>query len=459
MPLANEGAVKYKEITDEHIKDIKVGIERFVKSNEYWDKFANHSSVDRGHKEFTSRKLIAPRVNPTDVKPRAELVAPRPTKFAVATFVRTVENYGDKSIYTKEDLQFHFDNTIANIRATLQEIAVQKLDIIKGRPFFNSKAVITPTVVGGSQSILETARRAAIILRKNKANRWSNALYLAHVTPEGLGKLRAEIEAKGSRLSEPVKRELDGRTYETYEYGDFMYSVTDSPLMYKDSEHQYVVFMGRRGIDGKSPVDVAKLKGESGIEVMNNPLGSGVLYDEDGNITSDDNKQQGSVAINMDGLGACVSDDLSILDCIFEISEEAATALPYDELSGFVSKSGNEVEIGLTAGSNTNFTLLGARHDAVADKDFAVGSTIISVQVKADAGKTLGTVTAANWSAYYYASKEDYDADVAASATTNRKEAKKLGVVKTTANNDTLLVLVPNNAYKFEIACAATASA
>jgi len=343
MAVANENAVKYAELTDEHIKDVKVGIEMFVKSNEYWDKFVHHSSVPRGHKEFTSRRLIAPKVKPEDIKKRAEFVAPRPQKIAVMTVSKTVDNYGDKAIYSREDLQYHFDNTVANIRATLQEIAVQKLDFIKGAAFFKSKATLTAVQVSSADNLLATAEKAAIILRKNKANRWDGQHYLAHITPEVLNMLRAEIAAKGDRLSEPVKKELDGRTYDTYNYGDFMYSVNVSDLMYSgnglSAGKQWVVFMGKRGIDGQSPVDVAKLQGESGIEVINNGLGSGVLVDEDGNYTADDNKQQGSVAINMDGLGACVSDDLCILDCQFTATEIKGSEIDTDDLSGYVSVS------------------------------------------------------------------------------------------------------------------------
>ena len=339
MSVQNINAVTYAELTDEHITDVKKGIELFVESNEYWDKFVHHSVVPRGKRVYTSRRLIAPKVKKEDISVRAEFVAPRPSKIAVATFTKTVSNYGDKAIYSRDDLQYHFDDTVSNIRATLQEIAIQKLDFIKGDPFFKSKATISPVSVNGTPSILATSEEAAIILRKNKVKRWGDGLYLAHITPEELKALRAEIAAKGDRLSEAVKKELDGRTYDVYPYGDFMYSVTTSDLMYKNSSTQFIIFMGKRGVDGNSPIDVSKLEGESGIEVINNGLGSGVLVDEDGNYTSDDNKQQGSVAINMDGLGACVSDDLCILDCEWSISEIGPTAYVPSGLSGFVSMS------------------------------------------------------------------------------------------------------------------------
>ncbi len=453
MALANEQAVKYAELTDEHIKDIKKNIEMFAGSDEYWDKFAHHSTVPRGHKTFSSRRLIAPKIKPEDVKPRAELVAPRPTKITVATFEKTVENYGDKAIYTKEDLQFHFDDTVDNITATLKEIVVQKKDFIKGKAFISSRAIITYDT-----SLLNTLDNAAIILTKNKAKRWDNTHFLAHITPEQLKQLRAEISAKGVALSEPTKVELDSVATAVGSYGDWLFSVTTNDLMYKNATTQRLVLMGKRKIDGESPVDVSKLEGESDIELINNPLGSGVLYDEDGKITSDDNKQQGSVAINMDGLGSAVSDDLCILNCEVSVNEIKGSNLVTSDLTGYVSHSGNEIEVTLTPGTKTAITVDGARYDSTASKYYASGSTIISATVAATSTYTLGSVTAANWSATYYRNKDEYDADVAASATTNQKTAEILAVVKTTANNDTVIVRVPQNAYKFTIACAATAS-
>lgn len=457
MAIANENAVKYAELTDEHIKDIKKNIEMFSKSEEYWDKFAHHSTVPRGHKTFTYRKLIAPKVNKQDIKPRAEFVAPRPTKMTVATFEKTVANYGDKAIYSREDLQYHFDDTVKNLAATLKELTVQKKNFVKGKAFFESRAIITPYTTGGL-SILKTCEKAAIILRKNKAKRWDGTHYLAHITPEELNKLRDELTARGATLSEPTKAQLDSVATAVGSYGDFTFSVTTDDLMYKNATTQYIVFMGKRNVDGESPVDVSKLEGESDTEVINNGLGTGVLYDEDGNITADSNKQQGELAINWDGLGAAVSDDLCILDCEVSVDEIKGTELRVDEMTGYVSKSGNEVEITLSAGSNTSLSVTGGRHDSTANKDYANGSTIISVKVEADATYTLGSVTTANWSATYYRNKAESDADTAATSTANRKNAEILAIIEDDAANDTLIVRVPNNAYSFTIACAATAS-
>ena len=334
MALANTNAVKYAELTDEHIKDIKRDVEMFVKTDEYWDKFAHHSTVARGHKTFSSRRVIAPKVGKDEVQPRAEFIAPRPTKIAVATFEKTVANYGDKAIYSREDLQYHFDDTVNIIAATLKEVAVQKLDIIKGKPFISSKAIVTYDT-----SLLNTLENAAIIFRKNKVKRWDGVHYLAHLTPEMLKKLRGEIAAKGAVLSEPTKKQLDDVATAIGSYGDFMFSVTTSDLLYKNDSTQILVMMGKRGIDGESPVDVAKLEGESNIELINNGLGSGILEDVDGNYTTDDNKQQGSIGINMDGLGAAVSDDLCILDCEVSVNAINGPVLNVAELTGYASVS------------------------------------------------------------------------------------------------------------------------
>ena len=196
MGVANENAVKYQDLTDEHITDIKKNIELFVGSEEYWDKFSHHSSVKRGHKTFSSRRLVKPIVKESDIAPRAEFVAPRPTKIVVETFEKTVENYGDKAIYSREDMQYHFDDTVKNISDVLKEIAIQKLDFIKGAAFLASKCVITYDT-----SMLKTLAKAAVILRKNGAKRWDGKHFLAHITPEEKAKLLSELEAKGVSLS------------------------------------------------------------------------------------------------------------------------------------------------------------------------------------------------------------------------------------------------------------------
>lgn len=444
MAVANEKAVSYAELTDEHITDIKKALELFVPSEEYWDKFAHHCTVKRGHKTFSCRRLVKPKVKAEDVVARAEFTAPRPTKIVVETFEKTVANYGDKAIYSKEDMQFHFDDTVKNITDTLKEIAVQKLNFIKAKPFLQSACILTYDT-----SCLKTLDKGSVVLRKNGAKRWDGKHWLVHCTPELKTKIIGEIRALGQSLSEPVKVQLAGREYDFDCYGDFIFSDTIDASMYKSDTVQYLVIMGKRGIDGNSPVDVSKLEGESNIELINNGLGSGVLVDVDGNYTADDNKQQGSVAINMDGLGACVSDDLCILDCEVTVDEIKGSALFEQSKTGFVSISGNEIEITASAGTKTHFAYVGARYDSTASKYYANGSVLLSAQVLADEGEAFsgGTAPAANnWTVQYKLTSGGSNID-----------AEIIGVVKTAVDYDTVIVRVPEKAYSFTITSAATA--
>lgn len=378
--MAAVKGVEYAKLSDEIITDIKAGIEKFVESEGYWAKFAHVAPVDRGAKTFSFRRLVKPMVRAEDVKPRAEYIAPRPTKIAVQTFEKTVEIYSEKFIYSKEDMVYHFDDTVNNGRATLQEKVRQIKEFIYGKPFVNSAATVSYET-----SLINTLDKAAIILRKNEAKRWDGVHYLAHITPEVLKALRAEIRALGSSISEPTKKDLDGNV--VGEWGDWLFSVTTSPIMYKDDTHQYLVLMGKRGIDGNSPIDISKMKGESDLEVFDNGLGSGVLVDVDGNYTADDNHQQGSIAININCVGAAVNDDLCVLDCTIDTStvtaaaEISKTVLNAAELTGYHSNSPT---------SSLTISVVQA-----ADPETSIASPTITVKKKNSGGSSVSAVDGA----------------------------------------------------------------
>lgn len=441
MPVTTENANTHVGLTDEHIADIQKTLEMNVPKRQYWAQFTSPSIVKKGHKTFQYRRLVDFKVKPEDVKPAAELVAPRPTKYSVETFERELQNYRNKAQYSREAVQYNIDDVVLSTEATLESQAIQELDVIIGTPFTSSRAIVEYDT-----SILKTLENAAIIFMKNKVvDRWDRTHFLAHVTPEVLAKIRAELVERKEALSEPTKEELDRCLTATGSWGDWLFSVTTTDNMYvvdeDGNEKQYIVLQGRRKIDGTSPVTKAKLEGTQEIEVIHNPLGSGVLVDVDGNISADDNKQAGSVAINIDGLGADVNDDLCLLNCLVDIAEIKGTYIPEHEKTNFKSISGNEIELAYTKGTNTDFVVTGVNH--INGKDYAYGSTILKVQVKAQDTKTLGAVTTANWSATY---ETDKKADI-------------LSVIKTVAANDTIIVQVPHTVKGvLTIACTATAS-
>lgn len=321
-------------LPDECVDDIGENIEKFIETAEYWDKFCHHSTVKKGHKKFSYRRLIRPDVRVEDIREMAELVAPRPTKIALATFEKSVANYGENGEYTREDLMFHLDNTVLSLTATLKEKMRQTLDIVKGKEFISSRAIISYDT-----SLLNTLENAAIIFRKNEVNRWANGYYLAHLTPEMWKQLKAEVRANKESLDDKTKVNINGKEEEFSVYGDWMFSITTSKVVYKSATKQILVLQGRRGIDNESGVEVSKMEGYGKTEFGDNGLGDGLIYDEDGNLTNDKNKQKGSCYINALGIGVAISDDLAILNCEVTINEISRSVIDLADRHGYVSTS------------------------------------------------------------------------------------------------------------------------
>jgi len=426
--MAVNEAIKYADMTDEQIAAIKRRIETFVKGHEFFDRFVNHVKFERGSKTMKSRRVVRPLVQKSEVAVSAELVAPRPQKIVVETFSHSVDIYRDKVAYSKEDVLYGYDDIVKIASDTLSEIGVQKLDYIKGDAFLKSACAVSYDT-----SFLKTLAKAAIILKKNHALPWSRGKYLAILAPEALEAIRVEIENKGVAMTEATKEEVESGIVGGY--GRWLFAECPSDLLIKNSSTQYLVLMGRRP-SGESPIDCAKIEG---VEIIHNPLGSGVLLDVDGNYTSDDNKQKGSVAMNINGLGCYINDDLCVLTLEASVNEISKSVLGEAEKSGYVSHSFSDIEITLSAGSNTTMTLEGARYDSSATKWYGARSTIVMAKVSADAGNAFASNKPAttDWSV------------------TSSKGAKIVGFAD---SNKTCFVELSNGAEAFTITCSATAS-
>lgn len=326
--MAVSEAVKYAEMTDEQIAAIRRKIETFAKTSEFFDKFCNHEKWDRGSQSMKSRRVIKPKVRKEDVKPAQELIAPRPSKISVETFSHAVQIFRDKIGYSAEDVLFGYDDIVKIAGETLGEIVVQKLDFIKGDPFIKSACTYT-----FATSYDNTLAKVAITLKKNGAKPWANGRFLAIVSPETLEAIRSELKSAGSYISEPTKEDIDAGLIGHYGRWDF--AECPHELLIKNDSTHIMVCMGRRP-NGQSPIDCARIEG---VEVIHNGLGSGVLVDEDGNYTSDDNKQKGSVACNVNGLGCYMNDDLCVIDVEVSVSTVGASVINQAEKSGYVSHS------------------------------------------------------------------------------------------------------------------------
>ena len=385
MPVNNP--ILMSELTDEQIVAIQKRIETFAKDEEYFDKFTHKVKHQHGEKTMQVRRAIKPKVDPRTIRPSAENVAPRGRKVAVATFQHSLEIYRDKIAYTKEDILYGYDNIVELAGDTLASAFTQQLDYIKGAPFFNSKCTATVVTESGTQKILKTLDKIAIILKKNGAKRWSGGKYLCMLSPEALQKVREEIEAKGVAMTEATKAEVESGFIGSY--GVWLFTECPSDAIYKSDTKQWMVCMGRREVGGASPVDVAEM---DGIEVIHNQLGSGVLLDEDGNITSDDNKQKGSIAMNANGLGAYVNDDLCIIDVEIDVNLIGASELDIAEKTGYVSQSPNPLLVLAISKKADGTALTGAT--VVVKKGSSSGT---SVNANSD-----GSYTVNPNSKYYY---------------------------------------------------------
>lgn len=334
--MATQNFAKHTDLTDEQIAHIRKKVITQAQKDEYFDQFCEHENWEAGSNTMNVRRLIYPKVSPTDVKPATEGVAPRPTKIEYATYKVSVADYRERFNYTDESERYNFDDVVRDGGSTLAYLFKQKLDYIKGKPFISSKATLTAET--GTGALIKTMRKAKIVLGKNEAKKWLGANFLMIATPETIEILQDELEAKGSALDEATKEELAQGA--VFRKKGFMISECPSDLLQKDGTKHYVIFLGRTP-DGRKPVTCRKM---GDVQVINNPLGSGVLVDEEGNITNDANHQVGSIAMNALGLGAHISDDMCILVCEFPVTTIAGTNLTASGRTGYVSSSNSPTE-------------------------------------------------------------------------------------------------------------------
>ena len=314
MPLDDIKAENLTDVTNlagltaEQITDIKRHIDGFAKKEQYFSKFVNHKKWNKGHKKMQYRRYVANEVAEGDIQEIVEEVAPTATSVTVKTYEVSVKRYGGKWRYTREDTLYGYDNIVAIGGDVLADEVTQTLDLLIGKAFFTGRATQTLVNASGSTPILDTLSRVAISFgRTNSTKPYANGKYLAIVTPEEMEKIRAEIASKHGEISEATKVELDNGIIGSY--GRWMFSECPSNLAVKDNATHYVVCMGRSK-DGSLPIDTFEM---GGVEIINNPLGTGLLKDSKGNLTSDDNKQLGSIAWNLDCFGSNVYDDLALI--------------------------------------------------------------------------------------------------------------------------------------------------
>lgn len=315
----NTSPIQSKEYVD---KTLRATLE----ANEFWSKFTQHKPWQKGSSVLSYRRLTRPTV--TTAEPLAEGIAPVPTKIAYTEYRVTTENYREKVVYTKDSEIFNYDDSVADATDTLGYLFTKKQDIIKGTPFISSKAVLT-----AKSTVIATMRAAKMALKKNKMPTWDNGNYLMICTPEVIDQLEDELSAKGAALDEVTKSEVLNCNVRR-KYGFDIIEAENPDILYLTGDNagkHMIVFMGKN-LEGKSPV-TDYLYGS--VETFFNPLGTEIVEDANGKLTSDGNHQQGSVAMNAWGQAAVVNEDLAIIDCPFTIATDAGVTLADSGRTGY----------------------------------------------------------------------------------------------------------------------------
>ena len=325
-------SITFQDLLNENIPAIGRRIKQ-AKKEEQFDKFFDHVAWEKGHKVMTYRRLIYPKLTiPKNADGTVniaawqskELVAPAPTDVKYATYSVTVHDYRDKTYYSADLDRYAVDDVVADAGDTLRYTFAQKLDTIKGAAMVKSSCVITPYSETVNQttvySVIKTMKKARRILIHNHAK----APFEMVCTQEIYDKLEDELAAMGfNGLTETAKGELLQDTVGR-KFG-FTITMVDSDVLrgFKVGEGasavdaHMIVFLGRT-FDGHKPL---KAYGMGEVQVFNNAPGTSVLMDVNGHLTSDDNHQKGSIAVNALGNAAGIVDDFAILNCKFPTSD------------------------------------------------------------------------------------------------------------------------------------------
>lgn len=305
--------------------DLK-GIEDIAKIQEYvnapehepafWRSLCDTANWEKGYAKLNYRELDISDLNVSEAeaKEMKEAVAPDPSKVTYKSYEVTTKDYGLRFPYTEKALRTNYDDLKRDIGRTLRYQAIEVTENLIGSQFIKSR--YTVTLGTGDSKFATLFKKARAILKKNKCR--LDGL-VAIMTPEALEALELEMEAKGVVMPDGVKSELikDGliKKYTGFEVveraDDFLY----------DDTNQYIIFIAKENRLGIKPV---KTFGNEQWEVIDNPLGSGVVADASGNVVADYNHQAGAVAANLKNFAAIHQADESHLVCKAAIATDSA---------------------------------------------------------------------------------------------------------------------------------------
>lgn len=314
-----------KMINHEELKGVQgiTKIEEYVnapsRAPEFWDGLCDHAKWVEGYTKLSYRELdisdlTVAQAKATELK---EAVAPDPSKITYKSYEVVTKDYGLRFPYTEKALRENHDDLERDIGRTLRYQATDIKENLKGIEFTKSR--YTVTLGTGDDSYLRLFEKARAIMKKNQARGTLKAI----VTTEVLAEINKELEAKGMVLPAATKEEMIIEGVVGKLKGFTIIERTDSFLYTTETEknYQFIIFVAETNRMGYKAVKT--FNGEK-WEIIDNPLGSGVVKDKAGNIVADYNHQAGAVAANLKNFAAIHQADDAHLVCKVELGSMTA---------------------------------------------------------------------------------------------------------------------------------------
>lgn len=303
-----------KGITD--VEDIKEYVNAPSREPLFWDSLCDHDKWNPAYSAIVYRELdisdlTVDQAKATEMK---EAIAPDPSKIKYKSYKATTKDFGLRFPYTEVELRNNYHGLKRDIGRTLRYQADDVTENLKAAQFIKSR--YTLTLGEGDRKWRDLFIKAKSVLMKNKGK----GSFKAIMTTEALAELRKELETAGETLPESVKSDINKNGAITHYNGFDIIERTDAALY--ESGSQYVIFLAGHNVLGNMAV---KAFGGVQWDVIDNPLGSGVIADKNGNIVSDYNHQMGAVAANLKNFGAVHQADEIHLVCKVTLAEFGAT--------------------------------------------------------------------------------------------------------------------------------------
>lgn len=318
----NSDVIMHGDLTDQQITDLAVRIELDAKEKAgAFDKYFESRPWPAGKVAVQFRTLVHTplKLSEMDNFELKEITAPTGQDLTYATFSFATKDYGTKYKYSWKDVAYNADDVISDARSELGQWRDEERNLILGSALLTSKSTLTfptGTYSASNGTLMNVMRKVDQIFRKLKVKPLEGASFDCLTTSEIIDLFTEEYSAKnnGQAIPEMDKEKAMQGYVTSYKHFNLRDPACDEVMKHVTSDvvdYHYMVFIGRTPRGGLPGVKYELEEG--GIGIIHNPLGSGLLKDKQGNYTSDDNHQLGSIAINMKGFSGHVIDDRAIL--------------------------------------------------------------------------------------------------------------------------------------------------